>query len=123
MTWSVFDWVHPLQRVAVTPMSVNQSTGIVTAPTKVTTSITGNFDPNPFGDEDRQYPGGLVEEGDALLYTATACAIGDIIRVHRDSSMANYTDWRVKGEENPYEFVHAGEAVRHGYILQRVEVE
>jgi hypothetical protein len=108
--------------LARTKATVDQTTGAVVAASSTKTAIIGNFEADPLSDEDRT-PGGLVQEGDSVLYTEAALAIGDGVEVHHDDS-GSFSRWRVKGLERRYDWLHAAEGStdRPAYVLAREEV-
>lgn len=114
--WSDFDYDLPITRVDRGGFTRDPVTGLPVAISESTSAITGSLDFNPLADDDRE-AAGLVDEGDAVLYTESELDVGD--RVDIDINDAGDKErFRVKGIETNYRFIHGGSG-RTGYILEK----
>lgn len=117
--WDFFDFVHKIERVAVTKMTVDQATGAVVAPTTVVTVISGHvsFDPEELNVRERS---GIAERGDALLWTETTLAIGDNVNIYLDSTNTVFDAFQVIGvQRHDVLYTHVSTPNRKEYVLRR----
>lgn len=116
--WSDFDYDLPISRVDRGGFTRDPTTGLPIVISESTSAITGSLDFSPLSDDERE-AAGLVDEGDAVLYSDAELDIGDRIDVDINTA-GDKARFRVKGIETNYRFIHGGDG-RTGYILEKEE--